>query len=309
LLVFAALATALVSSKILKNTNQQSVKIINMTKKILHVVAIIFVLPLPFLGSIDILKKFSPYFDGNSLGLYIAVSIGCGIVSAIVAYYVTNKTLPRPLLYAGASLFIIGISMTSIWGLGAEPDFSPNMLQHPEREHYRYALLFLNALLFAAAFFMIMRNRWSIAAPWHKWIVLLFIPAFAELVWEFQHHFFLGTHLQQWINEGKNAAGFMVDYTPEFALRFGGLGRALQYPVIVWLALILFKANFLKKWVFIVLTIFCVAGCFTGIVVTILGYGSFAKLQALMLFFIPGGPFVLLYWMGLALLSKRTNNK
>ncbi len=277
-----------------------------MIKKILHVIVIIFVLPLPFLGSIDILKEYSPYFDGNSMGLYIVLSIACGLVSVIAAYYVTNKVLPKPLLYAGASLFVIGISMTSICGLGAMPDFSPNMLLHPEREHYRYALLFLNAVLFAAAFFLIIRNQWNITAQWHKLIVLLFIPAFAELLWEFPHHFFLGTHLQEWINQGKNAGGFMADYTPEFALRIGGLGRVLQYLVILWLAFILFKAKFLKMWVLIVLTVFCTLGCFTGTVVAVLGYGSFEKLKVLMLFFIPAGPFTLLYWLGLALLTKKS---
>ena len=39
-----------------------------MIKKILHVIVIIFLLPLPFIGSGDILKKFSPYFDENGLG-------------------------------------------------------------------------------------------------------------------------------------------------------------------------------------------------------------------------------------------------
>lgn len=276
-----------------------------MIKKILHVIVIIFLLPLPFIGSGDILKKFSPYFDENGLGLYIVLSIACGLVSAISAYYVTNKALAKPLLLAGALLFVIGISMTSVAGLGAQPDFSPNMLQHPEREHYRYALLFLNALLFAVAFFIIIRNSWSTAAPWHRWIVLLFIPAFAEWLWEFPHHFFLSDHLQQWINQGKNAADFMVNYTPESALRMGGIGRVLQYLVILWLAYMLFKSGVLKKWVLIVLTVFCAIGCFTGIAVAVLGYASFAKLQILMLFFIPAGPFVLSYWTGLALLSKK----
>ena len=62
-----------------------------MIKKILHVIVIIFLLPLPFIGSGDILKKFSPYFDENGLGFYIVLSIACGLVSAISAYYVTNK--------------------------------------------------------------------------------------------------------------------------------------------------------------------------------------------------------------------------
>ncbi len=276
-----------------------------MIKKILHVIVIIFLLPLPFIGSGDILKKFSPYFNENGLGLYIALSIACGLVSAIAAYYVSNKALAKPLLSAGALLFVIGISMTSVAGLGAAPDFSPTMLQHPEREHYRYVLLFLNALLFAVSFFIIIRNSWSTAAQWHRWIVLLFIPAFAEFLWEFPHHFFLGTHLQQWINQGKNAADFMVNYTPESALRICGIARVFEYLVVVWLALILFKTGFLKKWVLIVLTVFCAVGCFTGIAVAVLGYASFTKLQILMLFFIPAGPFVLLYWTGLALLSKK----
>ncbi len=274
--------------------------------RILKIAVIILLLPIPFFGASDnILKKFSPYFDGNGAGMYILVSIVCGLISCIAVYFVTNKTLPNPLLYAGAVLFLIGVSMTSVWGLGAQPDFSPNMLKHPEREHLRYALLFLNALLFAAAFILVIRYRWNELSKWHKIIVLLFILAFVEMIWEFQHHFFLGSHLQVWINEGKKTEDFMVNYSPEMSVRIGGLCRFFQYTTIAWLALILVQNKRIKKWVLIIIAVFCAAGMVTGASVFVLGFASFEKLKALMLFFIPAGPFAALYWIGLSLLTTK----
>lgn len=277
-----------------------------MLKKIVNAVLIIFLLPFPFIGAADIMKKFSPYFDGNSIGLFIGISLACGLVSAAIGYYLANRSLPKPLLWAGAFLFVTGISMSSVMGLGAAPDFSPAMLQHPEREQYRYALLFLNALLFGAAFLLVIRNRWQQLSV-HKWIVLLFIPAFAEMIWEFQHHFFLGSRMQQWINGGKDAAAFMVNYTPEPVFRLSGLARCLQYASFAWFALLLMQGGFIKKWACITIAVFCAVGFCTGVAIALLGYASFAKLGILLLFVIPAGPFAMQYWIGLALLSKKEN--
>lgn len=273
--------------------------------RLLTIILIIVLLPIPFFGASEILKNYSPYFNGNSTGLYILMSFACGAISCFIAYFIINKKLPTPLLYGGAALFLIGISITAVWGLGAEPDFSPAVLLHPEREHTRYALLFLNAILFAVAFVLIIRYYWNGLPKWHKAIVLFFLFAFAEMIWEFQHHFFLASHLQAWINDGKKAEAFMPHYTPEITVRICGLARFCQYATIAWLALILFQNSGIKKWVLIIIAVGCVAGLVCGISIFVLGYASFGKLKAFLIFFIPGTPFVLLYWTGLALLTKK----
>lgn len=260
----------------------------------------------PIFGAINFFIPYSPYTSEDGFGQYIILSGAYLLISVAIMVFIANKSLPRPFLIAGFLLFLIGATMTSVIGLGAAPDFTVAGLEHPEREHYRYISLLLNAALAAIAIFLILRHFWPDLTQRHRWILLFLIPAFGELFWEFSHHYFLLDNLQHWIIEGKNAADFEASYSPPSFLRLGmGFFRCLTFIGIAWLALILARAKKIRQWVFIVLAVFCVLGFVGGIFIVSLGAAAFPKIGILNLLLIPAGPCLLMYYVGLGILGRR----
>ncbi|MFT3679229.1 MAG: hypothetical protein QM791_03085 [Ferruginibacter sp.] len=273
-----------------------------MVKKILKIIAVILLILLVFPAS-NILVRYSPYFNGNSLGSYIIACLVYAAAAFIIVLLITNKDLSKPLFAGGMLLFFCGLVMSGIGGLGAPPDFSPAMLQHPEREHYRYTCLLICALLFTAAFLIIIKSQWNVFPQWNRWILLFVIPAIAELFWEFTHHYFYAENLQAWIEQGKNAAGFAADYDNMTGIKCGAIGRCFQYTVVAWLALILLQRRLVKTWAFIAVAFFCLLGVISGISIFVTSMHLPKSMEILFIFFIPGIPFILLYWTGIAVLT------
>jgi len=272
-----------------------------MLKKIIRVVILIILVPIPFLSSMLWMSKYSPYFGSNSFSVYIPISILNAVVSFLLLLLVINRQLPKPILRIGILLFLMGAVMASIGGLAAPPDFTPALLKHPEREHYRYALLFLNALLFAAAFIL---TRQAGFGKWQKWLLLLFVPALAEMVWEFYHHYYYAENMRIWISQGNNGDKFMDHYSGGAAIKAGAIGRFFQYSCIALLSYVLQQYSRIRKWTLIPLLLLCTMGAITAIYIFFNGFYMPGQFQLFMIFFIPGIPFILLYWIGVALLTK-----
>ncbi len=271
--------------------------------KVLKFIGSLLLFLLPFLGVI-FLHGHSPYTEGNSLSTFAIVNFVYAIVSVGFLLLIVNKNLPKQLLLGYVLLFLLGAVIAGVFGLG-EPDFSVKMLEHTEREHYRYIILTIAALLFATGFILSIKNRWDKFANWNKLIVLLFIAALAEFLWEFNLNYHYAENLQLWLDAGKNADDFANHYNIP-ALPIGAIGRIIEYILIIWFGLILMKSYLIKKWSFALLSLYCLLGVYAGARVYIHGWDFPDSLKFLLLFFIPAGPILALYWMSVALLTKST---
>ena len=272
-------------------------------RNLLNILRTVLVCLLPFLAG-ALIGRYSPYFEGNSLGIYIAVCFAYCFLSAFVLYITINRALPKKVLLGGILLFFIGTGIASIIGLAVPPDISPNMLQHPEREHFRYLLLFLSLLLFATSFVIILKEKWNVLSKRNKWIIVAFILAFAEMCWEFYHHYHYAENLKFWIERGKDANAFIKDYDNITIARFGAIGRFFQYAVVAWLGYALVRFRHIRYWSFVPILMLCTIGIAAAMIVFYKGMPLPQNLQIFMLFFIPGFPFILLYWIGVILLNK-----
>ena len=274
-----------------------------MLQKIVKILLGILAVLLPFLAS-SLMSRHSPYFEGNGFGVYMAICLAYTLLSALVLFFMKDNALPRQVFYGGISLFFMGACIASIFGLGAPPDLSIVMLQHPEREHFRYLMLSLALILFVVAFFLIISDKWDVFSKRDKWIVFFFVAGIIEMSWEFYHHYYYPENLQLWVDQGKKADEFVQNYENFSILRFGAIGRLFQYTVVAWLSYILLRYHHIKAWSFLPLLLFSFIGIITGVFIFFKGLAFPQNLQIMMLFFIPGLPFILLYWLGVALLSK-----
>ena len=84
----------------------------------------------------------------------------------------------------------------------------------------------------------------------------------------------------------------------------GVIGRYFQFISVIWLSLHLYKLQQIKIWNPILNIIFSILGIVSATLVFITGFPFPKGFEFLMLFFIPGIPFILLYWLGIALLTK-----
>ena len=278
-----------------------------MLQKIVKILLGILAVLLPFLAS-SLMSRYSPYFNSNGFGVYIAICLAYTLLSALVLFFMKDNALPQQLLYGGVFLFFLGACIASIFGLGAAPDLSTVMLQHPEREHFRYFMLSIALVLFVVAFFLIIKDKWDVFSKGDKLIVLFFVAGIAEMCWEFYHHYYYPENLQLWMDQGKKAEEFVQNYDNFSMVRFGAMGRFFQFTIVAWLSFILLRYQHIKIWSFLLLLLFCFAGIFAAVFIFVNGLVFPKSLQILFMFFIPGLPFILLYWLGVALLSKPIKN-
>ena len=135
-------------------------------------------------------------------------------------------------------------------------------------------------------------------------MTLILFVAFAEFIWEFYHHYLYPEGLKEWVGEGKNVEEFSKNYDSTTILNIGVFGRYFQFILIIWLSLRLYKLRQIKIWCPIINTIFSILGIVSATIVYITGFPFPKGFEFLLLFFIPGIPFFLLYWLGVALLTN-----
>ncbi len=277
-----------------------------MKKGLLSTPAVIILFILPFLISIAI-GKYSPYVETNSFRTYIVI---CTVISvAIVAMALLGlKYYPKPYegsLIGGVFLFLILCPLFGIFGLATAPDLSVKMLEHPEREHLRYIFEFVAAILFGIAIsIFLLSNSLQLKKPIKLVIALILLVAFAEFIWEFYHHYLYPEGLREWVDKGKDAVDFSKNYDSVSVFNTGVIGRYFQFILIIWLSLRLYKLGKIKIWCPIINTIFSILGIASATMVYFYGVPFPKAVDFLMLFFIPGIPFFLLYWLGVAILTK-----
>jgi MFS family permease len=282
-----------------------------MAKKILITLATIVLFMLPFLIAIP-LGKYSPYQEGNSFPLYVIISAVVSIAAASIVL-LTFKYLHQSfdkITAAGALLFLLLYPLVSIFGLASGPDLSLKMLEHPEREHLRYGLLFIALIIFGAFILFLFRSGSLNIKKSTQWIITgILVFAFTEFIWEFAHHYSYPEGLKEWVNQGKNVDEFKTNYDNTTMIKFAVLGRYLQFISVIWLSLHLYKLRQIKIWNPIINTIFSLMGIFTATYVFFNGFTLPKGFEFLMLFFIPGIPFFLLYWLGVALITNLSKSE
>lgn len=277
-----------------------------MKKKILLTLTTLILVILPFLVGIP-LSKYSPYVEPNSIQTYIIIwtLITVAFVAIITAFFKYYSQSFGNLFVGGLLLFLLVSPIIGIIGLAAAPDLSLKMLEHPEREHLRYIFLFIAALLFGAFSIALLQGNSFQMKNSTKWIMtMFFFLAFAEFIWEFYHHYLYPEGLKEWISQGKNAEEFGKNYDNTTILNIGVIGRYFQFISVIWLSIHLYKLRQIKIWSPIIITIFGLLGIVSATLVFVTGFPFPKGFEFLMLFFIPGIPFLLLYWLGVALLTK-----
>lgn len=261
---------------------------------------------LPFLVGTSI-GKYSPYVETNSVTDYVVIwSVISMAFATIIFLLLRSFQLDR----IGVLLFLLICPMVGIIGLAAPPDLSIKMLEHPEREHLRYIMLFIATAIFGLlTIFLFKGNALTIKSS-ARWIItLLFVVAFVEFIWEFTHHYLYPEGLKVWISEGKNAEDFGKNYDSFTIISIGVMGRYVQFISIIWLSLHLYKLKQIKIWSPILVSIFGLFGIISATVIYVTEMNIPKGFEFLFLFFIPGIPFLLLYWLGVALLTNfRRNN-
>jgi hypothetical protein len=255
---------------------------------------------LPFLIGIP-LAKYSPYLEENSMQTYVIIWITISI--AIVS--VTMSLLKHSFKSFGTVFFLLACPIVGIIGLASPPDVSLKMLEHPEREHVRYLFLFIAAILFGVfSLFVFKNNSLGMKKSTKSIMILFLILAFSEFIWEFTHHYLYPEALQDWIAQGSNAEEFSKNYDDATVISIGVLGRFIQFSLTIWLSLNLYKSRQIKIWNPIITIVFGLLGIISAIVVYATQMNIPKGFEILFLFFIPGMPFLLMYWLGVAIVTK-----
>ena len=279
-------------------------------KKIFKTLGIILLIVFPFLGG-ALLSKHSPYIEGNSMTSYIVIYAVFVSVVMSALLFTTNQYkqyFVRPVL-PGILLFVLGGVMIGIVGFAVPPDLSIKMLEHPEQEHLRYILLFIGALFFGLYFVQLFtRNTLQLNGIFKGMMVALFALIMVELIWEFSYHYLYPEGLKVWVDHGNKAEDFNKHYDDWRSITAGAVGRLLFYILMLWLSLRLFKIRRISLWNPILTTFLCILGIISSVAFFL--YGAYQietpkELGILMLFTIPGLPFLIMYWIGIALLTRR----
>ena len=130
-----------------------------MKKKILPTLTVLVLVILPFLIAITI-SKYSPYVEGNSFNTYVIICtvISIAIVASVLLLFRSSHQSIDIISVGGKLLFLILCPLFAIYGLASAPDLSLKMLEHPEREHLRYSLLFIALILFLGGSLFLFRS-------------------------------------------------------------------------------------------------------------------------------------------------------
>ena len=110
--------------------------------------------------------------------------------------------------------------------------------------------------------------------------------------------------MKEWIANGKKVEEFGKKYDNITIINIGVLGRLIQFSLMIWLSIHLYKLRHIKIWNPIVTILFSLLGIVSATVIYITQMNIPKGFEILFLFFIPGIPFLLLYWLGIGLLTQ-----
>lgn len=277
-----------------------------MKRTVLITFTTVILVILPFLLAIAI-SKYSPYVEINNFQRYVLITavISIVILSIVLLIFINIYQSFEEIPVGGILLFLLVCPLFGIYGLASAPDLSLTMLEHPEREHLRYSLLFIALILFGSFILFLFRsNSLKIKKTTRLIMIVIFVITFAEYIWEFTHHYLYPEALKEWVSQGKNAEEFERSYDNFDMITIGVFGRYFQFVSVIWLSLHLYKLKQIKIWCPIINILFGLLGIVSATVIFITHFNVPKGFEFLFLFFIPGIPFFLLYWLGVALLTK-----
>lgn len=266
--------------------------IIIMISKIIKTVTIIILAVMPYS---TVLSNFSPYETSHSFQDFLIASAVFALISLLLGFVIAGKHL---LSKKGIFFFVLGMIIAPPLMLGI-PETSPKLLERSTEEHFRYGLLILATFIFAIGFITVLKNRWSDISSLNKLIVIPFAASVILMLWDSYSSFNFSSELKNWIAEGNKAEAFFPSY--DFHELYRTLGRSLLYIIIPWLCYILVSKQQIKKWQFILLSIFCALG------ILFFFLFNFVNVQFYFPFMIPAIALAPAYWLGLILISKNQN--
>lgn len=258
-----------------------------------------------FIGS------FSPYVEGNSATNFLLVWAGVSILFVGLIWIVVNRIFgSNQTKTAGMIMICFAGPIIGISGLAAPPDLTENMLLHPEREHTRYLLLFFAAGIFMAfSYFQHRIDLFQINDGIKKLLLIVCLIVSVQFIWEFSHHYYYPEAMKQWIEGGGKADEFGKNYDNFGIVLIGAIGRLFQFLLIAWMAGRLYKLRKIRLWNPIFTVLLSSLGILSAIIIVVTEMKYPKPLEFLFLFFIPGILFLLLYWIGIAMVSRTVTNE
>ena len=268
-----------------------------MKTKFVNSIVTILLLILPFfMGSL--LAKHTPYIETNSFQTFLIIWCAFTLVFFTLSFRFVLNRMALP-------LFLIACPIIGIVGMQAPPDLSITVLKHPEREHLRYIFLFFAAFLFLTFFIVYGKSNLAKMSKTRRiWLTVLFVLSFVELIWEFTHHYSYPDALAKWVAEGKLADDFGKQYDNITVINMGVFGRLVQFTFIIWVSILCYNDKLSSLWSPILTILLSFAGIVSAFVVFFTEMNFPKGFEFLFLFFIPGIPFLILYWLGVALITK-----
>jgi hypothetical protein len=248
------------------------------------------------------MSKYTPYKPDASFTVFVLLNMGYVVASLLILWALGDRGLPAPLRAGGIFLFLIGAVMASIVGLATAPDFSEVVFQHPEREYFRYIALGIGACClgvatpFLVGYFKGTKQLWAL-------LLGLLVPSVLEMLWEFHHQFSYADELRVWMDQGHKSSDFNVHYFNDTIVKIGAVARILQYSSILCLLVLLRQAMRMPIGVILILSLFGLAALSVNVFILVKGLEFPKGYEAMFLAFIPGLPFILLYWISAGILA------
>lgn len=265
-----------------------------MVSRIIKTAASILLALLPYSTA---LSYFSPYGTAHSFQDYVVASIVFAWVSLLLVWIMGGKNFFKK---DGFIFALLGMLVAPPLMLGI-PEISPRLLERTTEEHFRYGLLIVATLAFAAGFILLIKKVWQNLSGFNKLIIVPFTLCVVLMLWDNFSSYQFSSELKSWIAAGNKAEAFFPQYT--FHELYRTLGRSLLFILIPWLGYILLLKRQIKKWQWWWLSVFSL----TGIVFFFLF--NFVGFQFYFPFMIPAIALAPVYWLGLMLISGKIHQQ
>lgn len=256
--------------------------------KILKIISIVLLVILPFS---TILSNFSPYWTTHTFQTFLVASLILAVVSWLLGWWIAPQNWQKPGLY----FFLLGAVIGPPLMLGP-PEMSARLLERASEEHFRYGMLMLATVLFAIGFLAVSKQIANKISGLQKIIFLPFAISVILMIWDNYSSFNFSSEMSIWINSGKSAEDFILQY--DFHELIRTTGRMLAYLSTAWLSWLLFKNGCIPKWTTIILTIFCGTGILFFFLFNFIGPAFYFPMM------VPAFVLAPAYWLGITMISR-----
>lgn len=267
-----------------------------MLKKTFRFLANILLVFLPFF---PVLENFFSTVNHENLPSYLMACGALGVFIILLLFFLYNSSdelkNKHKLDTATWLLCILGMMVMVPLHMGP-PKESEALLASAIEEKFRYIMLILAIILFVVAIVLIIKRYWSELTVLEKAILIPLLITIPISIWDNYDSIMFSTKLNAWIATGKHAIDFFPNY--DFHHTWRAVGRILLYVVAGWLSIILVRRFAIKRWVTVILILFCIIGI--GCCITFLFHGFAFYFP----FMVPAIALAPSYWLGLALLNR-----